>query len=118
MALGRTAVVFAAMIVLAALDFAGALFAKNYADRHRPVALVLGIVVFIALFLIYARSLEIAQLSIVTMGWIVLLQVGLLIVDWRSHGLRLDHRQWAAVAAIIALQCYLVFSADSAAGQK
>lgn len=58
----------------------------------------------------YAISLRYAELSIVTMGWIVLLQVGVLVLDQQRYGLRLEPRRWAAVAVVIALQCYLVTS--------
>lgn len=117
MPLERTVLVFAAMAVLAALDFVGAMFAKSYADHRQPWALVLGLVVFAALFIVYTLSLRIAQLSIVTIGWIVLLQVGLLAVDQRLFGLDLRWRQWVAVAMIIVLQCYLVVTTDAEPAQ-
>lgn len=110
MTAGRLAGIIAAMIGLAALDIAGAVFAKELAERPRIGILVLGLLAFAVLFLAYALVLTFFDLSIVTMGWIVVLQVGLLALDWQRYGLRLDGRQLAAVVTILMLQCYLVVS--------
>ena len=114
MTVSKVALIVLAMCVLAALDLAGSVLAKEYADKHRPAALVAGAVIFVVLFLVYARALAYAQLSIVTMGWVVLLQVGLLLLDWRRHDLVLDQRQLAAVVVILVLQCYLIVSSEPA----
>jgi ornithine decarboxylase len=114
MSAGRSALVVTVMVVLAGIDFAGALLAKSYADRHRPLALGLGVALFVLLFVVYALALRIADLSVVTMGWIVLLQVGLIAVDVTRYGLGLDRGQWAAVAGVLVLQGYLVLSTGAA----
>jgi len=114
MTLARGGLILLTMGVLAALDFVGAILAKDYSERHRPVTLLLGAVIFLVLFVVYARALEYAELSIVTMGWVVLLQVGLFVFDWRRSGVALDARQIVVVIAIIALQCYLIASVDPA----
>ncbi len=116
MQVGHGLVVVAAMVVLAALDIVGSLCAKEFADHHRPLALALGAVVFVLLFVVYALALQVAQLSIVTLGWIVLLQVGLLALDARQFGLNLHVGQWLAVVAVIGLQCYLVVSTSGVGG--
>jgi len=112
MTLARGGLILLTMGVLAALDFVGAILAKDYAERHRPVTLLAGAAIFLVLFVVYARALEYAELSIVTMGWVVLLQVGLFVFDWRRNGVALDARQIVVVIAIIALQCYLIASTE------
>ena len=42
---------------------------------------LIGLLLFVVLFVVYATSLKTAELSVVTMGWVVLLQVGLILVD-------------------------------------
>ena len=48
-----------------------------WADNGSVRALVLGAGAFVVLFWVYASSLQYAELAVVTMGWIVLLQVGI-----------------------------------------
>jgi multidrug transporter EmrE-like cation transporter len=97
-----------AMIVLALLDFIGAVFAKEWADTRQPWWFVAGLVTFIGLFAFYATSLKTAELSIVTIGWVVLLQVGLLLYERVRYGAELPPMKWAAIALILLLQTYLV----------
>ena len=84
-AIPRFAMLTGAMVVLAGLDFCGALLAKQWADRGSLPCFLIGIATFAVLFAVYAKSLETADLSIVTMGWVVLLQVGLILVDPREQ---------------------------------
>jgi hypothetical protein len=72
--------------------------------------LLLGIGSFVALFYVYASSLQYADLATVTMGWIVLLQVGLLVLDQLRYDVALRPARWVAVGLILALQAYLVLS--------
>src|SRR6186997_3387187 len=72
------------MAALAALDLLGAVAAKEWAEKQNLVTLGLGALSFLVLFWVYASSLQYAELAVVTMGWIVLLQVGILVVD-RLH---------------------------------
>ncbi len=69
------------MLVLALLDFVGAVFAKEWADTRHPGWFVLGLASFGILFVFYASSLRTAELSIVTIGWVVFLQVGLVLYE-------------------------------------
>ena len=101
-----------AMIMLALLDFIGAVFAKEWADTRQPWWFVVGLVTFIGLFTFYANSLKTAELSIVTIGWVVLLQVGLLMYERVRYGAQLPPLKWAAIALILALQTYLVLVPD------
>ena len=106
----------AAMIVLALLDFVGAVFAKEWADTRNPMWFAAGIVAFGALFTFYAISLKTAELSIVTIGWVVFLQVGLLLYDRIRYGAELPPGKWAAIVVIIMLQAYLVLAPNDAGG--
>ena len=44
----------------------------------------------------------------VTMGWVVLLQVGLLVLDHVRYGATLPTGKWVAVALVLVLQGYLM----------
>ena len=97
-----------AMIALALLDFIGAVFAKEWADTRQPWWFVAGLVTFMGLFVFYAASLKTAELSIVTIGWVVFLQVGLLLYERVRYGASLPPLKWVAIALILTLQAYLV----------
>jgi hypothetical protein len=104
----RGAVLISTMVVLAGLDFCGALLAKQWADRGDRLCFLIGIATFVALFMVYATSLKTAELSLVTMGWVVLLQVGLILVDRFRFHVEIGRDQWAAIVTILALQAYLI----------
>jgi len=99
-----------AMLLLAALDFAGSLAAKEWADGGSPRWLLAGVGCFLVLFYVYASSLQYADLGTVTMGWIVLLQVGLLVLDHLRYDVSLPPARWVAVVLILVLQAYLVLA--------
>ena len=107
MSLGRQLAVVGFMLALAALDFVGALVAQDFADRRKFSTLVVGSALSIALFVVYAVALRLANLSIVTMGWIVMLQVSLIAWDVVRNGLHLSAVQWTAITAVIVLQVFL-----------
>ena len=99
-----------AMLLLAALDFAGSLAAKEWADGGSPRWLLAGVGCFLVLFYVYACSLQYADLGTVTMGWIVLLQVGVLVLDHVRYDVSLPPARWVAVGLILVLQAYLVLA--------
>jgi hypothetical protein len=99
-----------AMLALAGLDFAGALFAKEWAEGRHVAWFFGGLLTFGLLFAVYAASLRVAELSVVTFGWIVFLQVGLLLYERLRYGVELPPGKWAAIAAILALQAYLILA--------
>ena len=99
-----------AMVALAGLDLLGAVLAKEWADNGSLRALVLGAGAFLVLFWVYASSLRYAELSLVTMGWVVMLQVGLLLIDNRVHGVSLPAGKWVAIGIVLAAQGYLLLS--------
>ena len=104
-----------AMVVLAALDLAGAVAAKEWADNGNVRGLVLGSVSFLVLWWVYASSLKYAELSLVTMGWIVILQVGLLLLDRWRYGVELPAGKWVAIAVVLLAQAYLLLAPSATA---
>lgn len=103
-----------AMIILALFDVVGAVFAKEWADTRQPWWFVAGLATFMGLFCFYAYSLKTAELSIVTIGWVVFLQVGLLLYERFRYGTELPLLKWAAIALILVLQAYLVLAPNDA----
>ena len=103
-----------AMLLLALLDFIGAVFAKEWADTRQPWWFVAGLVTFMGLFAFYATSLKTAELSIVTIGWVVFLQVGLVAYERVRYGTTLPPLKWVAIVLILTLQAYLVLVPNEA----
>ncbi len=97
-----------AMAALAGLDLLGAVAAKHWAEEGSRWALAGGLASFVVLFWVYASSLRYAELAVVTMGWIVLLQVGILVVDRMHFGVALPTGKLVAVVIALAAQGYLV----------
>ncbi|MCU1537028.1 MAG: hypothetical protein JWP82_1379 [Humibacillus sp.] len=98
------------MVLLAGLDLVGALFAKEWADNGNVRALVLGAGAFVVLFWVYASSLRYAELALVTMGWVVILQVGLVLIDRWRYGVELPLGKWVAIGIVLLAQAYLVLA--------
>jgi len=102
-----------AMAVLAGLDLLGAIAAKEWAERQSIAAIAFGTIASVALFWFYASSLQYAELAVVTMGWIVLLQVGIVIVDRVHFGTMLSADKIGALIIILVAQGYLVLAPNS-----
>jgi multidrug transporter EmrE-like cation transporter len=115
-AVPRFAVTTGAMLILAGLDICGALLAKQWADQGSRLCFLLGLVTFVVLFAVYATSLKTAELSIVTMGWVVLLQVGLILSDRFRFQVPITWDKWFVIALILCLQAYLML--DPFAGTR
>jgi hypothetical protein len=98
-----------AVVALAGLDLVGAMLARHWADHRSAITMVGGIVTFAVLFVVYARSLDYAELSTVTIGWVVLLQVGVVVLD-RLNGVPISPPKFAVIAAILVLQAALTLS--------
>jgi hypothetical protein len=105
-----------AMVSLAALDLLGAVLAKEWAEHGSVRALVLGAGSFLVLFWVYASSLRYAELALVTMGWVVMLQVGLVLVDRWRYGVELPIGKWVAIAVVLVAQGYLVLAPAASQG--
>ena len=106
------ATLFVTAIALAVLDMGGAIAAKNWALTHSNMWFIGGVAVFTVLFWTYGSALQYADLSIVTMGWIVVLQVGLIVVDHVQYGVTFTPGQWLAITGVLSLQGYLVLSSS------
>ena len=104
----------AAMLGLAALDFTGAIFAKESVERQHYGLYVAGALSFLMLYVVYAQILKTAELSIVTIGWVVFLQVGLLLVDRFRYGVEFGSTKLIAIGLILVLQAYLVLAPNTA----
>ena len=105
-----------AMLLLAVVDLAGAYATKEAVVRRSLPWAVAGVALFVLLFYVYASSLQYAELALVTLGWVVALQVGVLLLDQFRYGNALSADKWVAVAVILAAQAYLLL-ASSEAGQ-
>ncbi|PKW25701.1 hypothetical protein [Phycicoccus duodecadis] len=101
-----------AMVALAALDLLGAVAAKTWAQDGSRWALAAGAAIFVVLFWVYASALQYAELAVVTMGWIVLLQVGIIVVDRVHFGATLPAGKLLAVVVILVAQGYLMLAPD------
>lgn len=97
-----------AVFALAGLDLIAAVFAKEWAQRGHTFLLAGGLISFAVLFVVYARILEVAELSVVTLGWFVVLQVMIVIVDKWIYGVSMPWPKWVAVIAIMVLQMYII----------
>jgi hypothetical protein len=105
----------AIMLLLAGLDLVGAIVAKEWTLGRSSWFFVFGAASFVVLFAVYAVGLRYAELSTVTFGWIVGLQVAVLIVERVRYEVQLPTGKWVAIAAILALQAYLVLAPNGAA---
>lgn len=97
-----------AMLALALIDLACAYAAKQWVTTHSGTALLAGIASALLLFWVFASALQYAEMAVVTLGWIVLLQVGVLLLDEIKYGVHHPPRTWAVVASVMVAQGYLV----------
>ncbi len=104
-----------AMLLLGAVDLAGAYVAKEAVVRRSLPWSMAGVALFVLLFYVYASSLQYAELALVTLGWVVVLQVGVLMLDRMRYGNALSADKWAAVAVILAAQAYLLLASSGPA---
>ena len=72
--------------------------------------MLLGLAAFGVLFWVYASSLQYAELALVTMGWIVMLQVGLVVIDQVRYGVELPPGKWVAIVVLLVAQAYLLLA--------
>jgi len=108
-----SAVAGVAMVVLAALDLGGALAAKEAVARRSLMLALLGAALFVVLFWVYASSLQYADLAPVTLGWIVVLQLGVLLIDRFHYAVHVPTGKWIAVGLILGAQVYLLLGPAS-----
>ena len=99
-----------AMVALAGLDLVGAVAAKEWAQSRGLLPLAAGITTFVVLWWVYSSSLQYAELAVVTMGWVVVLQVGLVLVDRFRYDVELPAAKWVAMFVALAAQAYLLLA--------
>jgi len=102
------AVAACAMVLLAALDLGGAYAAKEAVARRSVGCAAAGVLFFLLLFWVFCSSLQYAELAPVTFGWVVVLQVGVLLLDRFRYGQVLPRGHWVAIVIVLAAQAYLV----------
>jgi hypothetical protein len=103
------------MLLLAVVDLGAAYATKEAVVRRSLPWAVAGVALFVLLFYVYASSLQYAELALVTLGWVVALQVGVLLLDQFRYGNLLSADKWVAVAVILAAQAYLLLAPSEAA---
>ncbi|EXG82817.1 hypothetical protein [Cryptosporangium arvum] len=107
---GLSLVGVGAMFALAVLDLAAAYCAVRYLRTGHWGWWSAGAAGMVVLFAVYAASLEYAELATVTLGWIVILQVGVVVMDRVANGIVLPPAKWLAIAAILLLMTYLLLA--------
>jgi hypothetical protein len=100
---------------LAGLDLLGAMLAKQYAIRPRWLLLTAGMLTFAALFVLYAKSLAVGELWVVTFGWVILLEVGVLALDRVRFGTAIGPYRLTLAVLLVVGQLALVVSEPRAA---
>jgi hypothetical protein len=55
-------------------------------------------------------SLSVSELAVVTLGWIVVVQVGVVVLDRYRYGEALPRGAWLVVALLLIAQAYLVMA--------
>jgi hypothetical protein len=105
-----------AMVLLAVVDLGAAYVTKEAVVRRSLPLAITGVALFVLLFYVYASSLQYAELTLVTLGWIVLLQVGVVLLDRFRYGQVFGPDKWLAIVLILAAQTYLLLAPASAAG--
>jgi hypothetical protein len=108
----RAGIAIGAMLVLAGLDLVGALLARRWAHGGSLVWFGAGVACFAVLFWVYGSSLRYADLVPVTFGWIVALQIGLMLIDGARSAHGIATGRWIAAVAIVVLEGYLLFSSE------
>jgi hypothetical protein len=106
----KPVVAVGSMVVLATLDLAGAVLAKRYADHRSWVVLAGGALMFGLLFLVYAHSLSSAELATVTFGWVVFLQIGVVIIDRIQRHVAIPPDRLVCMGGLLLLQGYLLLA--------
>jgi hypothetical protein len=97
----------AGIILITGLDLLASVLAKEWALRQRLLLLGGGVALYTAVYLIYALSLRTATLTVITLGWTVLLQVLVVLVDRFRYGAQLGLDHWVIIALLIFGLVYL-----------
>lgn len=108
--LGFSPMGLAAMVALTGLDLLGSYCAIRFMDSGHQLWWSAGAIAFLGVFAVYAASLHWAELGTVTLGWIVGVQIGVLIMDKVANGVVVPPGKWVAMTAIFLLMAYMIFA--------
>jgi hypothetical protein len=103
------------IIGLAGFDFVAAVLAREWTEHRQPWQLVGSAAGFLGVFGLFVVGLRYTELTVLTFGWIVLLETGVVMIDWARYGVAMTPGRWGAVIGILALQSYLVLAPSSTA---
>lgn len=98
--------------MLAAVDVVESVRAKEWSERRSVWLLIAGVAAAIVMFGLFSVAVRYTDMSTVTLGWIVVLQIGLMVTERVRYGIDHGLDRWAAVAAMVALQGYLLVGAS------
>ena len=105
---------FASAVVLAGLDLLGSYLAKEFSTRPRWLLMAAGLSSFGLLFVVYVRSLRLVELWVVTFGWVVLLEIGVLLIDHFRFNTSIPPHKLFIAGLIVILQVWLLVPSSSA----
>jgi len=111
---GGTVTVIALTLVLAGVDVAESVLAKEWATRRSPWLLVAGLAASVLLFVLFVVAIGYTEMSTVTIGWIVLMQLGVMITETVRYDVSHSPDRWLVMGAIVCLLGYLVVVPSSA----
>jgi hypothetical protein len=103
----------AAVVALAAIDLTGAWLAKEFSARPRPVVLGAGLASFLVLFAVYVVSLRYLDLWAATFGWVVALEIGVLLLDRLRFATPIPTHKLVLAGLIVVLQVALMLPGDT-----
>lgn len=102
-------------IALAGLDLVESVLAKEWSVRRNPWLLVAGIAASLSLFGLFVLAIRHAHMSTVTLGWIVTMQAGLMLIERFRYEVHHSADRWVAVSLMLVLQAYLLTSRSTSA---
>jgi hypothetical protein len=102
------------IVILAGFDFAAAVLAREWTAHRQAWQLLGSLAAFLGVFVTFVVGLRYTELSILTFGWIVVLEAAVVTVDWARYGVVMSPGRWVAVGGMLALQAYLVLGTSPA----
>lgn len=112
--LGATLTIVGLTVVLASLDVVESVLAKEWSIRRSPWLLIAGLTASVLLFVVFVVAIRFTEMSTVTIGWVVMMQVGLMVTESVRYGVSHPTDRWVAMGAIICLLGYLVVAPSTA----
>ena len=96
------------VVLLGGIDVLGSIVAKSWSDHRSPWTFMLGAALFVTLFWIYGVSLRHGALTTVTVGWVVVVTIGDMLLDRFHYGTHFPVSKWAAAGLVVVLLVYLL----------